>query len=133
MYEWVGQMTDNRRELKRALQPSGVDGCGDVVGQILSRRGMLSVSRCYRLQSRWLVVVLDCNESSVVWQQLTTEPDDVVKLTVRGDLFRGKAPATLLKRARTVDKTCQFLGVGIRPVGATKIYKFSTFEGHIEL
>ena len=80
-------MVDTRRELRRALQPSGVDGGGDVVGQNLSRGGMLSVSRCYRLQPRWLVVLLDCNESSVVWQQLTTEPDGFVKLTVRGDLF----------------------------------------------
>ena len=129
MDEWIGQIDDTRRKLKRALQPSGDDSYGDVVKHIPDqtwqeeRESMLQTAI-----KRWLVVVIGFSESTVVWQQLASEPDDVGKLTVLGDLFRGKAPATLLKRVRAVEKMCQFLGVGIFPASESKVYKFFTFE-----
>ena len=42
-------------------------------------------------------------------QQLASEPDDVGELTVLGDLFRGIAPASLLKRVWAVEEICRFL------------------------
>ena len=129
MDEWIGQIDDTRRKLKRALQPSEDDSYGDVVKHIPDQTWQ--EERESLLQTaikRWLVVVIGFSESTVVWQQLASEPDDVGKLTVLGDLFRGKAPATLLKRVRAVEKMCQFLGVGIFPASESKVYTFFTFE-----
>ena len=77
---------------------------------------------------RWLVVVISFNRSATVWQQLATESEDVGKISVLSDLFRGKAPATLLKRVRAVEKLCQFLGVGCFPAEEASIYKFFQHE-----
>ena len=72
--------------------------------------------------------VISFDPATTVWVQLAAETDDVGKLTVLGDLFRGKAPTTLLKRARAVEKLCGFFGVGAFPTSEQKIYQFFQVE-----
>ena len=77
---------------------------------------------------RWLVVVISSNRSATVWQQLATESEDVGKISVLSDLFRGKAPVALLKRVRAVEKLCQILVVGCFPADEASIYRFFQHE-----
>ena len=126
---WVGQLTECRRELKRSLPESVSDSFADVVKHVPEvtwqeeRESMLQCAL-----KRWLVVVISFSQSSTVWQQLATEIEDVGKISVLSDLFRGKAPATLLKRVRAVEKLCHFLGIGCFPADEASIYRFFQHE-----
>ena len=126
---WVAQLAECRRGLERSLPESVSDGCADVVRHIPGVTWQ--EERESTLQSalkRWLVVVISFNRSATVWQQLATESEAVGKILVLSDMFRGKAPATLLKRVRAVEKFCQFLGVGCFPADETSIYRFFQHE-----
>ena len=126
---WIEQIAECRCELKRSLPESVSDSFADVVRHVPEvtwqeeRESMLQSAL-----KRWLVVVISFNRSATVWQQLATESEDVGKISVLSDLFRGKAPATLLKRVRAVEKLCQFLGVGCFPAEEASIYKFFQHE-----
>ena len=106
---WMGQISECSRKLKRSMQDSLSDSYADVVRHVTDQSWQ--EERESLLQSalkRWLVVVISFDPATTVWVQLAAETDDVGKLTVLGDLFRGKAPTTLLKRARAVEKLCGF-------------------------
>ena len=55
---------------------------------------------------RWLVVSSYFQAMTVIRTQLDGEPTELGKLTLLADVFRGRAPATLLKRVRSVE-TCK--------------------------
>ena len=73
---------------------------------------------------RWMMVVTSFKQTTVVWVQLATESDDLRKLTVLADVFRGKVPGTLLKRVRAVEKICNHLGQGLFPCSEETTYRF---------
>ena len=126
---WMGQISECSRKLKRSMQDSLSDSYADVVRHVTDqswqeeRESLLQAAL-----KRWLVVVISFDPATTVWVQLAAETDDVGKLTVLGDLFRGKAPTTLLKRARAVEKLCGFFGVGAFPTSEQKIYQFFQYE-----
>jgi len=126
---WMGQIDDCSRALKRSLPDRASDSYADVVKHVTEQTWQ--EERESLLQSalkRWLVVVISFDPATTVWMQLSAEADDVGKLTVLGDLFRGKAPATLLKRARAVEKLCGYFGIGSFPASEQKIYQFFQHE-----
>lgn len=127
--DWMGQISECSRKLKRSIQDSSSDSYADVVKHVTDQSWQ--EERESLLQSalkRWLVVVISFDPTTTVWVQLAAETGDVGKLTVLGDLFRGKAPNTLLKRARAVEKLCGFFGVGAFPTSEQKIYQFFQSE-----
>ena len=122
---WMGQIDECSRALKRSLKDSVSDSYADVVKHVTDQSWQ--EERESLLQSalkRWLVVVISFDPATTVWMQLAAETEDVGKLTVLGDLFRGKAPATLLKRARAVEKMCSFFGIGAFPTSEQQMYHF---------
>ena len=126
---WMGQIADCSRALKRSLPDSVSDSYADVVKHVTEQTWQ--EERESLLQSalkRWLVVVISFDPATTVWMQLAAEAEDVGKLTVLGDLFRGKAPATLLKRARAIEKLCGYFGVGAFPTSEQKVYQFFQAE-----
>ena len=64
---------------------------------------------------RWLMVCTYFNAKTMIRVHLDCAMDEMSKLTVLADVFRGRAPATLLKRVRAVEKMCQHLGIGAFP------------------
>ena len=70
------------------------------------------------------MVVTSFSSSCTIYQQLSVQLEDVDKLTVLADVFRGKAPATLLKRVRAVEKICDSLGPGAFPCSEAAMYQF---------
>lgn len=77
---------------------------------------------------RWLVVSTYFNAKTVIRVQLDCELTELGKLTLLADVFRGRAPATLLKRVRAVEKVCSWLGVGNFPPTEPLAYKFFSEE-----
>ena len=127
--EWMEQITDCSRELKRSIHAVSSDSFADVVKHTTDRTWQ--EERESLLQSalkRWLMVVTSFKRSAVVWKQLASETDDVKKLMVLADIFRGKAPATLMKRVRAVEKVCNFLGPDIFPCSEEAMYNFFKSE-----
>lgn len=127
--EWLGQVVDCSRKLKRALPKSTDDDFIDIVKHIPEQTWQEERESLFQNAiKRWMVVVISFSETTTIWKQLAAEQDDVGKVTVLSDLFRGKAPATLLKRVRAVEKLCHFLGVGMFPASEAKTYQFFSFE-----
>lgn len=127
--EWMEQITDCSRELKRSIHEVSSDSFADVVKHTTDRTWQ--EERESLLQSalkRWLMVVTSFKRSAVVWKQLAAETNDVKKLMVLADIFRGKAPATLMKRVRAVEKVCNFLGPDIFPCSEEAMYNFFKSE-----
>ena len=123
--EWLGQMTDCSRTLKRSIHASTGEIFEDVVKHVTEQTW--EEERESLLQSalkRWMVVALAFKQSTLVWAQLAAQSEDVEKVMVLGDIFRGKAPATLLKRVRAVEKFCNFFGPGGFPCSEESIYRF---------
>ena len=77
---------------------------------------------------RWLVVSSYFQAKTVIRTQLDGEPTELGKLTLLADVFRGRAPATLLKRVRSVEKMCSAFGMGNFPPDEPAVYKFLTAE-----
>ena len=77
---------------------------------------------------RWLVVSTYFNAKTVIRVQLDCELTELGKLTLLADVFRGRAPATLLKRVRAIEKVCSWLGVGSFPPSEPTVYKFFSEE-----
>ena len=122
---WIEQLADCRRILKRSIPDSACESFADVVKHVTEQTW--EEERESMLQSalkRWLMVLTAFKRSSLIWSQLAAEPEDVGKLTVLADVFRGKAPATLLKRVRAIEKICSYLGPDVFPCSESTMYLF---------
>ena len=125
----IGQISTCSRDLKRAISVTACESYADVVKHMTDQTW--EEERESLLQSalkRWLMVVTAFKQTTVVWTQLAAESDDLHKLTVLADVFRGKAPATLLKRVRAIENVCNFLGPGVFPCDEDVAYRFFQFE-----
>lgn len=76
---------------------------------------------------RWLVVCSHFHAKTVIRRQIDWAPDEQ-KLTLLADVFRGRAPATLLKRVRAVEKLCHHFGPGGFPASEQSVYDFFNLE-----
>ena len=82
---------------------------------------------------RWLVVCSYFNAKTTIRVQLDCAVDELQKLTLLADVFRERAPATLLKRVRAIEKMCHHFGMGAFPPSEQSLYDFSfwsAMEGH---
>jgi len=126
---WIEQIASCSRALKQSVSVTACDSYSDVVKHMTDqtweeeRESLLQVAL-----KRWMMVVTSFKQTTVVWVQLAAESDDLRKLTVLADVFRGKAPGTLLKRVRAIEKICNHLGPGIFPCSEETIYRFFQFE-----
>ena len=77
---------------------------------------------------RWLMVCTYFNAKTMIRVHLDCALEEMAKLTILADVFRGRAPATLLKRVRAVEKMCQHLGIGAFPPTEAAVYEFFTLE-----
>ena len=73
---------------------------------------------------RWLVTTSYFNPSTVIRVQLDCALQEIDKLTLLADIFRGRAPATLLKRVRSIEKLCAHFGKGQFPPSERSLYLF---------
>ena len=125
----VEQPAECRREMKRSMPESVSDSCADVARHTPGVKWQEeSESTWQSALKRWLVVVFSFDRGATVWRQLAAESEAVGKILVPSDLFRGKAPATLLKRVKAVGRFCQFLGGGCLPAVKASIYRFFQHE-----
>eukprot|EP00435_Cladocopium_sp_Y103_P017720 s5862_g4.t1 len=107
---WLGQIDECRRSLKRSLPRDCSEHYMGAVRHVTDQSW--EEERESQLQmalKRWLVVVISFNNTTLVWRQLAEEQDDLAKMVVLSDLFRGRAPGTLLKRAKGPGETVQSL------------------------
>ena len=126
---WLGQLEDSSRVLKRKAETVVCESYSDVVKHLPVREWQ--EERESLLQSalkRWLVTVISFSEKSLIWQQVSVEGSDVRKLAILADVFSGKAPTTLLKRVRAVEKLVSHLGVGNFPAKEPEFYKLFQAE-----
>ena len=80
---------------------------------------------------RWLVVCSHFHAKTLIRNQLDSTPEELQKLTVLADVFRGRAgraPATLLKRVRALEKMCLHFGIGGFPPSEQSMYEFFNLE-----
>eukprot|EP00435_Cladocopium_sp_Y103_P048826 s883_g14.t1 len=77
---------------------------------------------------RWLVVISYFNARTVIRIQLDCSADEVEQLQLLADVFRGRAPSTILKRVRSAEKLCFHFGIGGFPPSEEKLYEFFAFE-----
>eukprot|EP00435_Cladocopium_sp_Y103_P044661 s357_g12.t1 len=77
---------------------------------------------------RWLVVISYFNARTVIRIQLDCSADEVEQLQLLADVFRGRAPSTILKRVRSAEKLCLHFGIGEFPPSEEKLYEFFAFE-----
>ena len=77
---------------------------------------------------RWLVVCSCFNAKTTIRTQLDCSVDEMSKLSLLADVFRGRAPATLLKRVRAVEKLCHYFGIGKFPPSEPMLYEFFVSE-----
>ena len=126
---WLGQLEDSSRVLKRKAETSVCESYSDMVKSLLvkdwqeERESLLQAAL-----KRWLVTVISFSEQTLIWQQISVEGEDVRKLAVLADVFSGKAPSTLLKRVRAVEKMVSHLGVGNFPAKEPEVYKLFQIE-----
>ena len=126
---WIEQIASCSRALKQSVSVTACDSYSDVVKHMTDqtweeeRESLLQIAL-----KRWMMVVTSFQQTTVVWMQLAAEGDDLKKLTVLADVFRGKAPGTLLKRVRAIEKICYHLGPGNFPCSEETIYRFFQFE-----
>ena len=126
---WLGGMESTGVALKRKIIDTECSSYSDVVKHIPDRAWQ--EERESLLQSalkRWLVTLIAFDRSSKIWRQLASEEDDVRKLSMLGDIFNGKAPSTLLKRVRAVEKMVDFFGIGCFPASESENYRFFCAE-----
>ena len=126
---WLGQLEDSSKALKRKAETAVCESYSDVVRNFPIKDWQ--EERESLLQSalkRWLVTVISFSQQTLIWQQISVEGEDVKKLAILADVFSGKAPSTLLKRVRAVEKMISHLGVGNFPAKEPEVYKFFQFE-----
>ena len=80
---------------------------------------------------RWLMVCTYFNAKTLIRVHLDCALEEMAKLTVLADVFRGRAPSTLLKRVRAIEKMCQHLGIGAFPPTEAAVYEFFTLERNL--
>lgn len=73
---------------------------------------------------RWLVTLECCSPFCAIRMKLDSSDTELAKLQILADVFSGRAPATLLKRVRAVEKMCRYFGDGEFPTGEGQIYFF---------
>ena len=73
---------------------------------------------------RWLVTTSYFHPRSLIKIQLDNALQELDKLTLLADVFRGRAPATLHKRVRSVEKLCAHFGMGRFPPSEGMLYNF---------
>ena len=73
---------------------------------------------------RWLVTTSYFHPRSLLKIQLDNALQEIDKLTLLADVFRGRAPATLRKRVRSVEKLCTHFGMGHFPPSERMLYNF---------
>ena len=99
--EWLGQLVDCSRKLKRALPRSTDDDFTDIVKHIPEQTWQEERESLFQTAiKRWMVVVISFNETTTVWKQLAAEQDDVGKVTVLSDLFQGQGTCYALKASQ---------------------------------
>ena len=77
---------------------------------------------------RWVVTLCNFAPWTIIRCQLDECTTDVERLTLVADYLRGRAPATLLKRVRSIEKVCLYLGDGRFPPNEQQMYKFFCAE-----
>ena len=126
---WLGQIEDSSRVLKRKAETVVCESYSDVVKHLPVREWQEErESLLQAALKRWLVTVISFSETSLIWQQISVEGSDVKKLAILADVFSGKAPTTLLKRVRAVEKLVSHLGVGNFPAKEPEFYKLFQSE-----
>ena len=80
---------------------------------------------------RWLVVCTYFNAKSTIRVQLDCAIGELDKLNLLADVFRGRAPSTLLKRVRAVEKMCKFFGIGSFLPTESGMYNFCVSERNL--
>ena len=73
---------------------------------------------------RWLVATSYFHPRSLIKIQLDNALQELDKLTLLADVFRGRAPATQHKRVRSVGKLCAHFGMGHFPPSEGMLYNF---------
>ena len=102
---WIEQIASCSRALKQSVSVTACDSYSDVVKHMTDqtweeeRESLLQIAL-----KRWMMVVTSFQQTTVVWMHLAAEGDDLKKLTVLADVFRGKAPGTLLRFATIWDQ-----------------------------
>ena len=126
---WDAATSSNPRKAKSLKVSAGTVTYDDIV--INKTDQTWQEERESLLQSslkRWLVASSYFNARTVIRTQLDCELTELGKLTLLADIFRGRAPATLLKRVRSVEKMCSHFGFGNFPPDEPSVYKFFTAE-----
>ena len=77
---------------------------------------------------RWLVVCSSFNAKTTIRIQLDCAVGELEKLNILADVFRGRAPSTLLKRVRSLEKLCHHFGIGNFPPSEPDIYNFLSLQ-----
>ena len=126
---WFGAAMDVRTSVKRPRECDHLDSFGDVVKHVTDvaweeeRESVLQMAL-----KRWLVTITAFKATCQVSLHVGDAVDDAARIIVLGDYFRGKAPSTLLKRVRAVEKICNFVGIGNFPCDEVTMYRFFTAE-----
>ena len=77
---------------------------------------------------RWVVTLHNFAPWTMIRFQLEECTTELEKLTMVADYLRGRAPATLLKRVRSIEKVCVHLGSGDFPPNEQQTYQFFCVE-----
>eukprot|EP00435_Cladocopium_sp_Y103_P066057 s1396_g28.t1 len=107
---WMGQIDECRRSLKRSLPKDCSENYMGAVRHVTDQSW--EEERESQLQmalKRWLVVVISFSNTTLVWRQLAEEQDDVAKMVVLSDLFRGRAPRHVAEACKGPGETVQSL------------------------
>lgn len=93
--EWVEQIADCSRELKRLIPVISSNSFADVVKHTTYQKWREECeSLLHSALKRWILVVTSFQHSAVVWKQLASETSDVKKIVVLADNFSAKMPAS---------------------------------------
>ena len=126
---WLEQLASCSRALRQSVSVTARDSYSDYVKHMTEQTW--EEERESLLQTplkRWRMVLTSFMQTTVVLAQLAAECDDLRRLTMLADLFRGKAPGILLERVRTIEKIFNHLGPGISSCSEETTYRFSKLE-----
>ena len=125
---WDAATSSNPRKAKSLKVSAGISNHDDIV--INKTDQTWREERESLLQSslkRWLVPSSYCNVKSNIRTQFDGELTELGKLTLLADIFKGRAPATLLKRVRSGEDVQPFW-FGIFTPDEPSVYQFFTPE-----
>ena len=126
---WDAATSSNPRKAKSLKASAGISTHDDIVisktDQTWQEEGESLLQSSFK---RWLVASSYFNAKSIIRTQLDCELTELGILTLLADIFKGRAPATLLKRVRSVEKMCSHFGLGSFPPDEPSVYQFFTAE-----